>query len=61
MVAGGIAGGIGFDFNDAAADATLREIVDKNFADEELRECDGVAGQFGTAKPADTRAIFQVR
>ena len=49
MVPGGIAGRIGFGLDDASADAAFGQIVNDDFADEELRESDGVAGQFGAA------------
>ena len=53
MVAGGIAGGIGFRFDNAAADASSRKIVDDDFANEKACECDGTGGQLRTAKTTD--------
>jgi hypothetical protein len=48
MVSGGIGWGIGFDFDDASAETTSREIVDDDFADEEAREFDGIYRKFRT-------------
>lgn len=53
MMAGGIAGRIGFGFDDAAAEASGGEIVDDDFADEEAGESDGARGKFGTMETAD--------
>jgi hypothetical protein len=47
MVASGITGRIGLGFDDAAAEASGREIMDDDFADEEAREGDGARGKFG--------------
>jgi hypothetical protein len=53
VVPGGIAGGIGFRFHDAAAEAARRKIVDDGSSDEEASEIDSVVGKFGAAKAAD--------
>lgn len=59
MVAGGIAGRVGFGFDDAAADATGGKLVDDDFADEETRKLDGVRGKLGAADVSN--GDFRVR
>jgi hypothetical protein len=46
MVTCGIAGRVGFDFDDASAETPNREIVDDDLADEEARELDGFWREF---------------
>ena len=53
MVAGGIARGIGFRFDNSAAEASSGKIVDDHFADEKSCECDGTGWQFRAAKTTD--------
>jgi hypothetical protein len=53
MVPSGIAGGIGFRFDDAAADASSGKIVDDHFADEKPCECDSTGRQLRTAKTSE--------
>jgi hypothetical protein len=59
MMAGRVAGWIGFCFDDAAADASLREIVNDNFSNKEPGELDGVVRKFGTAQAPDVE--FRMR
>lgn len=53
MVASGIAGGIGFRFDDAAAEASSGKIVDDHFADEKPCEGDSIDRKFRAAKSTD--------
>jgi hypothetical protein len=53
MVTGGIAGGIGFDFDNATAQTAGREIVDDDFTDEEAREFEGFCWKFRAVQPAE--------
>jgi hypothetical protein len=53
MVASGIAWRIRFGFDDAAAQAPGRKIVDHEFADEEARESDSFLRKFRAAQAAD--------
>jgi len=53
MMAGGIAGRIGFGFDDAATEASGGEIVDDDFADEEAGKSDGARGKVGTLQGMD--------
>lgn len=48
VMTGGIPRGIGFGFNDTAADSPRRQFVDDNFSDEEARQRDGVHRKFRT-------------
>ena len=53
MMTGGIARRIRFGFDDAAADASGRQVVHYDFADEETRKFDGVHGKLGAADAAN--------
>ena len=53
MMSRGIAGRIGFRFHNAAAEASLGEIVDDDPSDKETSEIDGVRWKFSAAKAAD--------
>jgi hypothetical protein len=53
MMSGGIAGRIGFCFDDAAAEAASGEIVDDNFSDQEARQLDGISRKFSATESAD--------
>jgi hypothetical protein len=50
-----VARGIGFRFDDAAADASSGKIVDDHFADEKAGEGDGIGRKFRAAKRTDRR------
>jgi hypothetical protein len=53
MVPGGIAGGIRFGFHNAPAQASAREIVYHDFADQEARQRDRVVRQFFAPQSAN--------
>ena len=48
---------IRFCFDDAAADASSRKIMDHHFADEKAGEGDGIGGKFRAAKRTDRRGV----
>jgi len=53
MMSGGIAGRIGFRFDDAAAEAASGEVADDNFSDEEARQLDGISRKFSAKEAPD--------
>jgi hypothetical protein len=53
MMSGGIAGRIGFRFDDAAAEAASGEVADDNFSDEEPRQLDGISRKFSAKEAPD--------
>jgi len=53
MVPSGIAGGIGFRFDDAAAEAASGEIADDNLSDQEARQLDGISRKFSAKEAPD--------
>ena len=53
MMSGGIAGRIGFCFDDAAAETAGGEFADDDFSDEEARQLDGISRKFSPTESAD--------
>jgi DUF177 domain-containing protein len=58
VVRGGITSRVTFGLNDAPAETDAGEFADDDLADQEARQGDGIRGQFGAAKAADSNGNF---